>query len=275
MLKIKNSKLTILILVLLSCKNRDSNTSNEKNSITKRNVSIINYSLLKTFPHDTNSFTEGLFYHDGNIFESTGSPDELPKTKSMFGILDTLSGKIVSKVELDKTKYFGEGIAILGNKIYQLTYQSKIGFVYDTKTYKKIREFNFENKEGWGLTTDGKHLIISDGTSKLTYLDTNNFSVVKTINIYDVNGGVLYLNELEYIGGFIYANIYGTNRVVKIAINSGEVVGIIDFSSLSIDAKNTYNKALEMNGIAYDSISKSMYLTGKMWPKIYKISFTH
>lgn len=266
---IKNIVLYILLLFSLNCRNK-----NDKNTSLKATPAI-NYSLVKSFPHDTNSFVEGLFYHDGNIFESTGSPAELPQTNSLFGILDTITGKISHKAVLNKAKYFGEGISYLNGKIYQLTYLSNTGFVYDSKNYKKISEFNFANKEGWGLTTDGRDLIMSDGTSNLTFISPHDFSVQKVVNVFDINGEVVNLNELEFVNGYIYANIFTTDRIAKIDPVSGEVVGLLDLSSLSVESKNLHKKSLELNGIAYDSLERVFFVTGKMWPKIYKISFPH
>jgi glutaminyl-peptide cyclotransferase len=264
-----NNKICFCLpFLLLSC---ESKTKSSK-TIFPKTTPVINYSLLKSFPHDTNSFTEGLFYCQGRLFESTGSPEELPQTKSVVGVLDTLSGKISIKTRLEK-KYFGEGIATLNGRVYQLTYRSNIGFVYNIKTFNKIGDFKFQNKEGWGLTTDGISLIMSDGTNVLTYLSPEDFKVQKKISVTDISGSVDLLNELEFINGFIYANIFTTNKIVKVDPGNGDVVGVIDLSSLSIDAKAMYPGCMELNGIAYDSSSKSVFVTGKLWPTLYEIRF--
>jgi glutaminyl-peptide cyclotransferase len=263
----------ICLLLLISCKNSNKNFDNDE---TQQNtIANINYAVVKTYPHDVNSFTEGLFVLNNMLFESTGSPEELPQTNSLFGIIDTLTGKINTKAELDKKLYFGEGIAYLNGKIYQLTYKSNKGFVYDAASFKKTDEFSFSNKEGWGLTTNGKDLIMSDGTQKLSFISPDNFSVKRTINVFDNAGFVENINELEFINGFIYANIYTTNKVVKINPDNGVVVGQIDFTSLFMEAKALHPGVMEMNGIAYDSSSKFMYITGKMWPTLYKVYFSH
>jgi len=235
---------------------------------------IISYTLVNSYPHDINAFTEGFLFHQGKLFESTGAPENLPQTKSLFGIVDFKNGKIDTKVEIDKSIYFGEGISILNNKIYQLTYKNQIAFVYDAKTYKPIGKYSYQNREGWGLTNDGKNLIMSDGSNYLTYFDQN-FNVTKTLDVSENGYAVDYLNELEYINGFIYANIYQSHEIVKIDLSTGNVVGKLDLTSLFQTSKTKDINSLETNGIAYDSISDKILVTGKMWPSMYEIKFQH
>lgn len=265
-----------LVFLLLTACNSASNDQN-LNDFSKSNdvVPLISYTLTKVYPHDTSSFTEGLFAHNKKLYESTGSPSEIPQTKSVFGVVDSGTGKIKIKIELDKTKYFGEGAIILKDKIYQLTYQTKVGFIYNAQTFKKNGEFTFPSKEGWGLTTDGIYLIMSDGTNQITYLDPNTFKVIKKINVTDENGAVNNLNELEYINGLIYANVYTTNIIVKISPQDGNVKGKLELSQLVKQARLKYPGSLEMNGIAYDSSTDRVFITGKMWPDIYEINFAH
>lgn len=243
--------------------------------INEPEIAAINYSVINQYPHDITSFTEGFLFHEGKLFESTGASPGLPQTRSLFGIVDLKTGKIDVKAELDREIYFGEGIVVLKGKIFQVTYKNQKGFIYDDKTFKKIGEFTYANKEGWGLTTDGKSIIMSDGTSYLTYLDPTNFSVTKLLEVAENNRILENLNELEYINGFIYANVWMTNTIVKIDPVSGDVVGKIDLSDLTYQSKTQNPKALEMNGIAYDSISDKIMVTGKMWPTIYEIKFPH
>ena len=234
-------------------------------------IPTIDFVYVKSYPHDTTSFTEGLLIHHGDLFESTGSPIELPWTKSLFGIVDLSTGKIDTKVKLDRVKYFGEGITFLNGKVFQLTYKTKVGFIYDATSFKKIGEFTFPSEEGWGMTTDGKYLIMSDGTFKLTYIDPNDFHVIKSISVTE-NGYIKEdLNELEYIKGYIFANIWMKNIIVKIDPTSGKVIGQIDLTPLTDECKNINPGSLEMNGIAYDSIKDKIFVTGKLWPKIYEI----
>ena len=233
----------------------------------------IKFSVENQYPHDITSFTEGFLFHDNKLFESTGATDNLPQTRSLFGIVDLKTGKIDVKAELDRNIYFGEGIVFLNNKIYQLTYKNQTCFVYDGKTYKNIGKFSYTNREGWGLTTDGKSLIMSDGTSYLTFLNPENFAVEKVVDVAENDYVLENLNELEYIKGFIYANIWTTTTIVKIDPATGNVVGKLDLSSLSNESKMKHPASLEMNGIAYDSVSGKILVTGKMWPTIYEIKF--
>ena len=231
----------------------------------------MDFAFIKSYPHDTTSFTEGFFVNNGELYESTGATKELPQTKSLLGIVDLTTGKIDTKIEIDRIKYFGEGVAFLKGKIYQLTYKTKIGFVYDATTFKKIKEFTFPSKEGWGLTTDGTNLIMSDGSHELTFLDPITFQTVKKVSVTE-NGCVKeYLNELEYINGYIFANIWTTNTIVKINSTDGQILGKLDLTSLHEESKYIFPGSLEMNGIAYDSVTNRIFVTGKLWPKIYEL----
>ena len=199
----------------------------------------------------------------------------MPELKSVLGIVDMKTGKLDAKVELDKKVYpFGEGMVILNGKIYQVTYKEQTGFIYDVKTFKKIGQFNYANKEGWGLTTDGKNVIMSDGTNYLTYFDEE-MKVVKTLAVNENGYAVDALNEMEYIKGFIYANIYTTGYVVKIDPKTGNVVAKINFTPVYYNVRNMNTYAQEMNGIAYDSIADKIYVTGKLWPYMYEVKFPH
>jgi glutamine cyclotransferase len=224
-------------------------------------------------PHDSSLYTEGLLVHNGQLLESTGSPDDLPATRSMIGISNLETGKFNRKAELDRNRYFGEGIAILNNRLYQLTYKNRIAFVYNASTYRMIDSFNYENTEGWGLTTDGKVLIMSDGTSSLSFLEPFTGKPVRKLIITEREVLVPNLNELEYIQGYIYANVWTTNYIVKIDPADGKVIGKLDLSLLTHEAKRRYSKSEVANGIAYDSTTGKVYVTGKMWPHIYQISF--
>ena len=262
------------VLLLFACSNDEENHRNENFADNKKRIPVINYAVTKTHPHDTNSFTEGFLVHEGKLYESTGSPDDLPETRSLFGIVDTNTGKIDKKVEVDR-EYFGEGICFLDNKVYQLTYQYGHGFVYDANNFKKLGTFKLPGKEGWGMTTDGTHLVISDGTDIIRWLNTGNFTVVKQIAVADENGPVMKVNELEYINGFIYSNVYGTSTIIKIDTATGKVVARIELGSLVREAKARYDGSMELNGIAYDPVRKRAFVTGKMWPIIYEIQFQH
>lgn len=267
--------LVVISLVITSCEPENPKENNVVPPVTNNAPEIpqISFSVENQYPHDINSFTEGFLFHDGKLYESTGATENLPQTKSLFGEVDLKTGKIDVKAELDRNIYFGEGIAFLNGKVFQLTYKNQMGFIYDGKTFKNIGKFTYTNREGWGLTTDGKSLIMSDGTSYITYLDPTSFAVTKTLDVAENNYVVENINELEFIKGFIYANIWMSNIIVKIDPNTGDVVAKIDLNDLARQSKEKHPGSLEMNGIAYDSISNKIVVTGKMWPTIYEIKF--
>ncbi len=221
----------------------------------------IPYKLKMRWKHDPTAWTQGLLIHNGQLYESTGQKN------SWVGIIDIKTGKPDKKVVLDE-KYFGEGITILNNKLYQLTWKDQTGFVYDLNTFEKIREFTYST-EGWGLTHDGANLIMSNGTEKLIYLDTATLETVKTVAVWDENGPVTRLNELEFMEGFVLANQWETNHVLKIDPSDGRVVGYLDLTPLVRDAKMENPGADVLNGIAYHPTTKLLIITGKFWSSCY------
>jgi glutamine cyclotransferase len=231
----------------------------------------LSYTIINQYPHNTNSFTQGLFFYGDTLYESTGSPDYLPQTQSVLGPLDLATGNIDVKAKLDRDIYFGEGSTILNNKIYQLTYKNQKGFVYDAKTFEQIQTFDFESKEGWGLTNDGENLIMSDGTDKITYLDPNNFTSTRQISVKYQNNPQYNLNELEYIQGLVYANIYQTNQIVKINPDNGEILGVLDLSDIVSQTREKDPNILQLNGIAYKASTNTVFITGKLWPQVYEL----
>jgi glutamine cyclotransferase len=265
----------LLILILAaSCKN-SSGSSETSGSIAEPVVSnepqAITFTILNATPHDQNSYTEGFLMYDGKLYESSGAPEEFEKTRSIVGIVDPATGNIAVKVELDRKTYFGEGITILHDKLYQLTWTNKKGFIYDLKTFKKIGEFDIPSKEGWGMTTDGNSLIMSDGGSNLTFLDPQTFKTSRILGVTDNNGPVGNINELEYVNGNILANVYQTSYIIRIDPNTGRVTGKADFSNLVKEVKLKSPDVDYMNGIAYDSAKNKIYITGKLWPNIYEV----
>lgn len=220
------------------------------------------YKVLHTYPHDKAAFTQGLLVDDGVFYESTGL-----NGKSSLRKVEIETGKVLQKKDV-ATQYFAEGLAELNDKLYQLTWQSKVGFIYEQGTFNKTSEFKYES-EGWGLTTDGTDLILSDGTDKIRFLDPGTFQVKRTISV--VGGGTPLdqLNELEYIDGEIYANVWKTNSIVRIDPQTGKVVGWIDMSGILPDADAAGADVL--NGIAYDKTKKRLFVTGKLWPKVFEI----
>ncbi|MGL1889359.1 MAG: glutaminyl-peptide cyclotransferase [Reichenbachiella sp.] len=254
-----------LPLILLGC-HKQKPSEDRYNSTTP----YISISFVDEYPHDTNAFTEGLLFHKSKLYESTGATN-LPQTRSLIGEVDLATGNIDVKVELDREKYFGEGIVFLNGRVFQLTYKSRIGFVFDAITFNKIQEFSIPSKEGWGLTTDGNSLIMSDGTDLLTFLDPITLSVTKKLSVTENQYAIEDLNELEYVKGYIYANVWMTNEIVKIDAAEGKVVGRIDLTPYAANAKDSFQASMEMNGIAYSPDRKSFFITGKLWPKIYEI----
>lgn len=268
----------LIFIIIAGISTGCANNSQTNKKVRKKpdnQIQSISFNVVRTFPHDTGSFTEGFLFHNNQLFESSGSPDEFPKARSVFGIVDLKTGKIDIKAELDRNRYFGEGILLFRDKIFQLTYKNQTGFIYDSKTYQKIGSFAYSNKEGWGLTTDGKNIIMSDGTNIITYLDPDSLKVIKTLNITFNGSSALYMNELESINGYLYANIWTTSNIAKIDPQTGKITGIIDLSSLFTEAKKKYPGSEATNGIAYDSNKDRIFVTGKFWPTIYQINFPH
>jgi len=249
----------LLVMMLASCGDKKG-----IESTSTVDSMAIPYSVLKTLPHNTDAFTEGLTIHAGKVLESTGQ-----NGKSWVAEVDPGSGEHTKKITLDD-RYFGEGMTVLNNKLYYLTWRTKIGFIYDAKTYKQIGEFKYEN-EGWGLTHDDSNLIMSDGTEKLYFLDTANLKVVRTLTVTDARGNLKNLNELEYVDGYIFANVYETPIIAKIDPASGKVVGRINLSVQVDEIKRMFPNTAELNGIAFDKNSNAMLVTGKNWPRTYLI----
>ena len=224
------------------------------------------YKIVKAFPHNIEHFTEGFEIRYGFLYESTGQEG----TSSIYKI-DLSNWKVIKETKLDD-KYFGEGITILNGKLYQLTYKTQIGFVRDLKTFELIKTFTYKNAQGWGFTNDGKYLIMSDGTEFITYLDPETLEEVKKIQVCNEKGVVANLNELEYINGEIWANIWTTDTIVRIDSKTGKIVAEIDLKGLlASNVSNQKNQVDFLNGIAYDHDKNKIYVTGKLWPKLFEI----
>jgi glutaminyl-peptide cyclotransferase len=221
------------------------------------------YTVINTFPHDRTAFTEGLVYDNGFLYEGTGVPG-----RSQVRKVDILTGTVLQSLDLP-SPYFGEGITIYGNTIIELTWLHNIGFVYDKLTFAQLETFSYPT-EGWGLTHDGKNLIMSDGTATLHFLDPITFTEVGSVDVYDQNGPVPLLNELEYIKGEIYANVWLTDRIARISPITGQVVGWIDLTGILSPADIIFPIDV-LNGIAYDAKNDRLFVTGKYWPKLFEI----
>lgn len=246
----------LCMLSLFSCR-----TNKEEHAIDMATGPFVPYTVRMTFWHDDQAYTQGLAFYKDKVYESTGAEE------SWIAALDLDKGTQEKKVVLER-KYFGEGITILNNKVYQLTWKHKKGFIYDVNTFKELGTFTYRF-EGWGITSDGTHLLISDGSEHIHYLDTLTFEVVKRLSITENGRKVKYINELEFIDGAIYANQWETNFILKIDPQLEEVVGRLDLSPLANEIKRIYPDAGVLNGIAYNSTTEDILITGKLWPRAY------
>jgi glutamine cyclotransferase len=222
------------------------------------------YRIVHAYPHDEHAFTQGLVYLDGHLYESTGIQGQ-----STLREEDLETGRIV-RMQLDSDRYFGEGLTDWKNTLIQLTWQSHIALVYDRATFRLLRTFHYDG-EGWGLTHDSSSLILSDGTATLRFFDPDTFRELRRITVKDRGKSVTQLNELEFIHGEIYANVWHTNRIARISPVNGRVLGWIDFKGLMPRDQLASDEAV-LNGIAYDSQHNRLFVTGKLWPKIFEIA---
>jgi len=224
---------------------------------------VYTYEVVNAWPHDPEAFTEGLIYLKGILLESTGL-----KGHSTLRKVDLQTGRVLQQVPL-AAQYFGEGMTVLGDKIYQLTWQNQTGFVYDLDGMSLEREFAFTG-EGWGLTTDGRSLIMSDGTNRIRFIDPVTFKVTRTIGVFNHGAPLNSLNELEYVKGELFANIWQTQSVVRIDPATGKILGMVDFSGLPLPAD--FDRITNvLNGIAYDAAGDRLFVTGKNWPKLFEV----
>jgi glutamine cyclotransferase len=221
------------------------------------------YEIVNIWPHDPSAFTQGLVFFDGKMIESTGQ-----EGRSTLRNVDLETGRILKKADVPEP-YFAEGIALLNNKIYQLTWQHQLGFVYDAHSFQKVGDFEYDG-EGWGLTTDGRSLLLSDGSNRIRFLDPDSFRVTKTIAVTDGKIPVTYLNELEFVNGEIYANIWHDDRIAAIDPLTGRVTAWIDLTGL-LQPGDVQDTEAVLNGIAYDQSSKRLFVTGKLWPRLFEI----
>jgi glutaminyl-peptide cyclotransferase len=223
----------------------------------------LSYRVLKSFPHDANAFTQGLLWHDGGLYESTGLHG-----RSSLRRVEFPSGRVLKKVDV-APEFFAEGLALAGDRLYQLTWQSKVGFIYDRKTLRRVGSFSYPT-EGWGLTFDGKNLILSDGSATLYFYEPNDFKLIRTVRVMMDGEPVSNLNELEWIEGKIWANVWQSDLVVMIEPQSGAVTGTLDLTGLLPVSQRKGSEDV-LNGIAYDAKTGRIFVTGKLWPKIFQI----
>ncbi|MDN5285948.1 MAG: glutaminyl-peptide cyclotransferase [Mucilaginibacter sp.] len=233
--------------------------------LAARAPELLTYKVEKVFPHDTSAYTEGLQYADRVLYESTGDTGH-----STIRKVDLQTGKILQQTKLED-KYFGEGLSVVGNKVVQLTYREKVGFVYDKSNLKLLSTFaNNVGVEGWGMCFDGKKLYMDDSTNRIWFLDKDTYQQKGYIDVYDNKAKVDSVNELEYIDGKLYANVYQKDDLLVINPKTGAVLQKIDLSNLYPEASRNPNADV-LNGIAYDAATKRLFVTGKKWPHLYQI----
>lgn len=221
------------------------------------------YRVVHEYPHDPQAFTQGLVYLNGHLYESTGLYGH-----STLREEDLATGRVIREINVP-SQYFAEGLTNWGNTLVQLTWKAHLGFVYDRKTFQLIRTFHYP-WEGWGLTQDGHNLILSDGSSTLHFLNPKTFAQVRSIHVTDHGQPVDELNELEYIHGEIYANVWMTNKILRISPSNGRVLGTINLTGLLPAIEVRSNDAV-LNGIAYDAAHNRLFVTGKLWPRLFQI----
>ena len=256
---------TVLLTLFAACNNSDS--TNEPSTIADNSPKSIGYSIVRTYPHDTSSFTQGLILYKGELYEGTGEYGRSNLLK-----INLANGHFDKKVPLDD-KFFGEGITILNDTVYQLTWRENTVLAYTLTDLKKVREFKIDT-EGWGITHNGEELIVSDGTSNLYYYNPSNFQLLRTQSITEGGNLSFNLNELEYIDGYIYANQWQAPYIFKIDPGSGAIIGKIDLTDVWDRVKAKDPQADVPNGIAYDSAVHKIYITGKRWPELYEIQLS-
>lgn len=263
-------------LVLAACNNEPANNSGSETTTTtpaepEMNVpAALSYNIVEQYPHDTKAFTEGLEYIDGVLYESVGQYG-----RSDIRKVDPTTGKILQQAKMDN-RYFGEGLTVMNGKIYQLTYREGKGFVYELATMKQLSSFSFPAQEGWGMTNNGTHLIFSDGSNKIYFMEPATQKVVKTLSVSDEQGPVNRINELELINGYIYANQWQADLILKIDTTTGRIAARADLSTIRMQGgipanMNDENAPETMNGIAYDAKGNRIFVTGKNWPKMFVV----
>lgn len=243
----------IVLLFFLSCSGNNPNEG----------IPVSTFKVVNSFPHDTDAFTQGLVLHNGVLYEGTGL-----NGKSSLRRVDLETGGVLQNLNLSP-QYFGEGITVLGDKIYQLTWDTNVGFIYDKASFDLLGEFSYPT-QGWGITNDGKYLIMSDGSSTLHFLDPQTFEDIRNLQVSDENGPVIGLNELEYIKGEIYANIFTKDRIARISPSNGNITGWIDLTGL-LNQEFRNSPSAFLNGIAYDESHNRLFVTGKLWPFLFEI----
>ncbi len=257
------SRLVVLFLSIGCCPFLMGQTSHPVSANTPPEYT---FSLVRVFPHDISAYTQGLAYRDGFLYEGTGL-----NGRSSLRKVRLETGEVIQHVDLG-TEFFGEGITIIKDRVFQLTWKSGVGFVYDLNSFHLLRKFAYSG-EGWGLATDGRELFLSDGTSEIRILDAETFHEKRRLRVHDGATLVDQLNELEFVEGQIFANVWHSNRIARISPQTGDVVGWIDLTGLLSPIYRLEPESV-LNGIAYDPIRKRLFVTGKLWPRIFEIKLS-
>jgi glutaminyl-peptide cyclotransferase len=252
----------VAVLFLLAASSRDL-TAEVGHKVSANSPPEYTFTIVQAFPHDTSAFTQGLAYSDGFLYEGTGR-----KGQSSLRKVRPETGVVVRQANLG-SEFFGEGITIVKDRVLQLTWTSQIGFVYDLNDFHLLRKFSFSG-EGWGLASNGREVFLSDGTSQIRVLDSESLHEKRRLKVHDGATPIDQLNELEFVEGQIFANIWHSNRIARISPQSGEVVGWIDLTGILSSVFHLEAEAV-LNGIAYDPVGKRLFVTGKLWPRVFEI----
>lgn len=262
MKKLLIATVALLLIVIVSLVGLLIIINNNGNTVKNAGTMQYTYSIIHTNPHDTSAFTEGLVYADGYLYESTGLYGS-----STLRRVDLTSGNVLQEISLGK-QYFGEGLTVVNNTLIQLTWQEHVGFVYDKTSFALQRNFTYPT-EGWGLTYNGTHLVMSDGSDNLYFLDPSTFQRVGQVQVHDGNSSVDNINELEYVNGDVYANIFLQHEIAIINPQTGLVKAWINLTG--IQDTSGFNSEMVLNGIAYDAQNNRLFVTGKDWPSLFEI----
>jgi glutamine cyclotransferase len=259
-MKTISSRLAVLFLFTACCPflvGRDSRQGSAKSPPE------YTFAIVRVFPHDSSAYTQGLAYRDGFLYEGTGL-----NGRSSLRKVRLEKGEVVQRVDLG-AEFFGEGIAIVKDKVLQLTWTSEVGFVYDLNSFRMLRKFSYLG-QGWGLAANGDELFLSDGTSEIRVLDAEKFQEKRRLKVHDRSTLIDQLNELEFVDGQLFANVWHSNRIARISPQTGEVVGWIDLTGLLSPVYRREPEAV-LNGIAYDPVQRRLFVTGKLWPSVFEI----
>jgi glutamine cyclotransferase len=255
--------LLVVLVICSGCVEQQETPASPPSPSMLNSTPVYGYEIVNVYPHDPAAYTEGLVFADGVLYEGTG----LHGSSSLRQV-ELATGSVLKEYQLP-AQYFGEGITLWNDALIQITYQSHLGFVYEKESFALRREFRYPT-DGWGITHDGEHLIMSDGTATLYFLDPGSFEPIKQLEVTDRGTSIAQLNELEYVRGTIYANVWPTNRIAMISPETGDIVGWLELTGL-LSAEYRLQPVDVLNGIAYDAAQDRLFVTGKYWPKLFEI----